>query len=1225
MSRHDATDGGFKYVFGILRSLYPVVQTLEEFADGLVFSDGRKPALLEERDGVRFKSLVRGLMICAFTPPQQQRVPAQLSTLPEVLAFTLNHIKRKKLRNVLGFGYQCNDVTACSDPFRFHGDVSQTAAYISTSELWKRINQRLGTEVTRHLLQDCAVFATVPPACLLQVCGEPVYDRLIPRAWSGFSLSHVSSQMQKNPGFQRKTCARDVQMSARDAKTIARDAKTVTTDAKMISRDAKTIARDAKTVTTDAKMISRDAKTIARDAKTVTTDAKMISRDAKTIARDAKTVTTDVKMSARDAKTVTTDAKMISRDAKTIARDAKTVTTDVKMSARDAKTSARDAKTVTTDAKTITTDAKTVTTDVKMISRDAKTIARDAKTVTTDAKMISRDANAVTTDVKMIATDIKTLAVSRKRARDAEKHDKHPVMKKRKVIADESDRTSVANHGSRSWKAAEQRPPRPSHCSIRVLSMLYNGRGMKSFLLNRKLKDVGGARRLQGADLVRMIFLQSEFNTPGKPKKLPKRFFAMVPLFSRLLRQHRKCPYGLFLHRKCSETQDAQDMESLLKSHVSAYRVYLFVRECLLYVVPEELWGSLENRLHFLSNVKNFLCLGKFERLPLDQLMWKMKVKACHWLGLKKRHCASEHRYREWMCAQFLAWTLSGFVVGLVRALFYVTESMGQKHALRFYRAEVWSKLQDMAFRVHLSKGQWRALSPSQALKFPKTTVTSRIRFIPKVNSMRPITRLTGSRESLQHFQSCVRVLLNVLSVCVRKAPGPMGSTVWGWQDIHRVLGGFSPQQKSSPRPLYFVKVDVSGAYDSLPHHKLVEVLSEVLSPFEEQSFFLRQYARVWNDPNQGLRKHFCTKAETSEPLNMKGFVVDEQTNGSLRDAILVERHSSEVRGGDVFQFFQKMLSSYVIHHDNQIFRQVCGIPQGSSVSALLCNLCYGHMENSLLKGIARGGCLMRLVDDFLLITPHLSKATEFLTTLLAGVPDYGCKINPQKVAVNFPVCEQWVCSGVSVFPSCCLFPWCGLQIHTHTLDVYKDFSRYDGLSLRYSLTLGSAHSPAAVMKKLLAVLSLKCTNIFLDLRMNSVEAVYRSLYKLILLQALRFHACVKSLPLGQTVETNPSFFLKMIWTMARVMNKLIRHTNTGLVLGSQDGGGVLQYEAVQMLFCVALEVVFTQHRWAYRSLLTPLRKRRRRLQRLLHGIRLARVRQASTPRIPQDFKSIRA
>ncbi|XP_026145931.1 telomerase reverse transcriptase-like [Carassius auratus] len=619
MSRRDATEGGFKHVFAILRSLYPRVQTLEEFADGLVFSDGRKPVLLDENDGARFQKLAGGLLICARTPPQQLRVPAQLSTLPEVLAFTLNHIKRKKLRNVLGFGYQCNDVTACSDPFRFHGDVSQTAASISTSELWKRINQRLGTEVTRYLLQDCAVFTTVPPSCLLQVCGEPVYDLLLPRTWSGFFLDRGATQTSSGVTRQTPVC-------------------------------------------------------IVR-----------------------------------------------------------------------------------------------------------KKVARDDKKI-----------------------------VSKKRAREEE-------------TGRQTGRSSDY-HGSQSWKPADQCPPRPSRCSIRVLSMLYGGRGLKGFLLNRKLKvGVGGARRLQGADLVRIIFLQSDsnmFDGQTKFRKLPKRFFAMVPLFARLLRQHRKCPYTLFLRRKCSVNAETEDMETLLKSHLSPYRVYLFVRDCLRYVVPEELWGSQENQLHFLSNVKNFLRLGKFERLPLVQLVWKMKVKACHWLGLKKRQCASEHRYREWIYGQFLGWMLSVYVMGLVKALFYVTESMGQKHTLRFYRGEVWSKLQEMAFRAHLSKGQWRALSPSQALKFPKSSVTSRIRFIPKVNSMRPITRLTGPRDSLQVFQSGVRLLQNVLSVCVREAPGPMAPPSGAGRAFTESSRSSVRSRRARRRPLYFVKVDVSGAYDSLPHQK---------------------------------------------------------------------------------------------------------------------------------------------------------------------------------------------------------------------------------------------------------------------------------------------------------------------------------------------------------------------------------------------------------------------
>lgn len=54
---------------------------------------------------------------------------------------------------------------------------------------------------------------------------------------------------------------------------------------------------------------------------------------------------------------------------------------------------------------------------------------------------------------------------------------------------------------------------------------------------------------------------------------------------------------------------------------------------------------------------------------------------------------------------QLLAWLLDGYVVGLVRACFYVTESVGQKNALRFYRQEVWAKLLDLAFRY--THAQW--------------------------------------------------------------------------------------------------------------------------------------------------------------------------------------------------------------------------------------------------------------------------------------------------------------------------------------------------------------------------------------------------------------------------------------------------------------------------------------------------------------------------------------
>ncbi|KAL7868907.1 hypothetical protein SRHO_G00102910 [Serrasalmus rhombeus] len=1025
----------------------------------------------------------------------------KLATLPEVLAFVLNHMKRKKKRNVLSFGYHYSNQRGDWDPFKFHGAVSQSAAFITGSELWAKINQRLGTEVTKYLLQECSVFVTAPPSCLVQFCGVPIYDLVPVRPWSGFFLT-------SGPPV---TCG-----SSRRGGHKPRARKT--------SKKRKNEERQSGSTTCGPETKA------SKGRKTANTKKRQIDK-VEEVAQDVE-------------------------------------------STRKRKRGGGDAKKKCID-----------------VTEHASSPPGEPPVETNGADSVQSEWVGP-------------------------------------VTSGTAPKGTTPKEGVSSWKPSDQPSPRPSHCSVRVLSMLYGGRGMKGFLLNRKIRGgVGGARRILGVELVRMIFLQGDACLSGaepKPRKLPKRFFGMVPLFSRLLRQHRKCPYAHFLRKKCSGGEGTEDLSSLLVSHCSFYRVYLFVRECVRYVVPLELWGSEQNLLNFLSCVKHFLRLGKFERLSLAQVMWRMKVSDCSWTGHKKRHCPSEQRYREWILGQFLLWMLDSFVLGLVKAMFYVTESMGHKHALRFYRRDVWTKLQELAFREHLSKGQLEALTPQQVALLPKTTVTSSIRFIPKTNGMRPITRLTGTGAALQQFQSSVRDLQNVLGVCVRERPSLLGSTVWGRQDIHRVLSSIAPQHTNMRHPLYFVKVDVNGAYDSLPHAKLLEVVEEVLGPVQDYCFSLRHYAKVWRDSTLGIRKQFCTKADTFESLNMKGFAVEEQNSGRLHNAILVERYSMEVRGVDVLQFFKQMLSSYVIQYDQKWFRQVRGVPQGSAVSTMLCNLCYGHMENSLLKNITeKGGCLMRLVDDFLLITPKLSKAVQFLKTLLAGVPDYGCELNPQKVAVNFPVRDELSLPEFTELPLQCLFPWCGLLIDTSSLDVYNDYSGYTGQSLRYSLTLGSSPSAAVFMRqKLLAILRLKCDSIFLDLRLNSVEAVYKNIYKILLLQALRFHVCVRSLPLGQDVRTNPRFFMKIIWSTAKTISRSITHANT---VGTVDlVSPVLQYEAVELLCCLAFGVVLTHHRASYRCLLPQLHKRKRRRCSELRGLRLARVLQAATPRIPPDFSTIR-
>ncbi|CAB1442950.1 unnamed protein product [Pleuronectes platessa] len=931
-------------VLDILRSLYLHIRTLEEFADSLVFREGQGAVLVEPTDSDRFKSFVRTVYVCSDKELKQIPSCSQICSLPELLAFVLNSVKRKRKRNVLAHGYNFRSVAQeerDADHFKFQGDITQSAAYIHGSDLWKKVMGRLGTDITRYLLESCSVFVAVPPSCVFQVSGPPVYDRV--------SMATAAPRFYLQP---RR--------------------------------------------------------------------------------------------------------------------------------------------------------------------------------------------NGTQTGSVLFAH----------------------------------------------WE-----------------SCMGEGECVASFSTGKRRVawDLGGYKEE----------------------------------IWQLLCQHRRCPYSRILQRMCPLLEERkagqEELISLLPQRCAPHRVYLFVRECLSAVIPRELWGSDHNRLHFFARVRGFLRSGKFERLSLAELLWKMKVNDCDWLKISKtgRVPPSELSYRTRVLGQFLAWALDGFVVSLVRASFYVTESMGQKNALRFYRQEVWAKLQDLAFRGHLAKGQMEELTPTQVASLPKATVISRLRFIPKTDGMRPITRVIGADAKTRLYQSRVRDLQDMLQACARCTPSLLGCTVWGMTDIHKVLSSLAVAQKDKPQPLYFVKVDVSGAYESLPHDKLIEVVGQVLSTDHDELFTTRRYAKIWVDSHEGLKKTFVRQADFLEDnigsTNMKGFVTSMQKKGKVHHAILVEQlFTSDLHSKEVSQFFTQMLTASVVQFGKKTYRQCRGIPQGSVVSSLLCCLCYGHMENVLFKDVSKNkGCLMRLVDDFLLITPDLHEAQNFLKILLAGVPQYGLVVNPQKVVLNFQASGSTdSCPDIRVLPPHCLFPWCGLLLDTHSLDVHKDYSSYAGLSLRYSLSLGSFHSAGQQMKrKLMSILRLKCHALFLDLKTNSLEAVYNNVYKLVLLHACRFHVCAQSLPFGQRVDKNPEYFLKMIWDMAKYGNHLIRHSNKGLNLGSKAQTGVVQYEAVELIFCLCFLLVLSQHRPLYKDLLTRLHKRKRSLERRLGDMSSQKLRH---PQQLKGFKRVR-
>ncbi|KAM6349543.1 telomerase reverse transcriptase [Podargus strigoides] len=701
----------------------------------------------------------------------------------------------------------------------------------------------------------------------------------------------------------------------------------------------------------------------------------------------------------------------------------------------------------------------------------------------------------------------------------------------------------------------------------------------------------------------------------------------------------------------CEEQNPGEVCDSalgeLLKQHSSHWQVYVFVRECLERVIPAELWGSNHNKCRFLKNVKAFISMGKFGKLSLQELMWKMRVNDCVWLRLVKGDHfvpAYEHCFREELLAKFLYWLMDTYVVELLRSFFYITETMFQKNMLFYYRKFIWGKLQNIGIRNHFAKVHLRALSSEEIEAIRKKKyipVASKLRFIPKVNGLRPIVKVSGvveaqafSRESrekkMHHYNTRLKNLFSVLNYERTVNTSFIGSSVFGKDDIYKTWKKFVTEVLESGGEIphfYYVKADVSRAYDTIPHDKLVEVISRILNPEKRTVYCIRRYAVIMITSSGKARRFYRRHVSTFKNFmpDMKQFVSQLQKDASLQNAIIIEQSLTfNETSSSLFTFFLQMIHSNILEIGNRYYLQCCGIPQGSILSTLLCSLCYGDMENKLLCGVQQDGVLIRLIDDFLLVTPHLMQARTFLRTLATGIPEYGFLINPNKTVVNFPVDDIPGCAKFKQLPDCRLIPWCGLLLDVQTLEVYCDYSSYTCTSIRSSLSFNSSRTAGKAMKyKLITVLKLKCHCLFLDLQINSLRTVFINIYKIFLLQAYRFHACVLQLPFNQQVRNNPYFFLRIISETASYCYAILKAKNAGITLANKGASGIFPSEAAEWLCYHAFTVKLSNHKVIYKCLLKPLKICKMQLFRKIPKDTMALLKTVTDPSLCQDFKAI--
>lgn len=287
--------------------------------------------------------------------------------------------------------------------------------------------------------------------------------------------------------------------------------------------------------------------------------------------------------------------------------------------------------------------------------------------------------------------------------------------------------------------------------------------------------------------------------------------------------------------------------------------------------------------------------------------------------------------------------------------------------------------------------------------------------------------------------------------------PTKLGSTMFSVGDIYKRVKDFKSNILGSAEPLYFAKVDVQAAFDTIPQSAIVGLLDSIP---QQRSYRIAKHAEISSKSLDGsadsgkMTKSKPTRKWLSTALKERDTstflqLLENQPQTAQKDTVFIDSVvKKQYDTSQLLQLVASHIQQNLVKIGKKFYRQKQGIPQGSVLSSILCNYFYADLELHVLKFLDSDDCLLlRLIDDFLLITTDRGKAARFVETMHRGVPEYGVQVNPAKTLVNFDleVSQATVSKLDGSGGGSDAFPYCGTLINSKTLDITKDRYRAKG------------------------------------------------------------------------------------------------------------------------------------------------------------------------------------
>ncbi|KAG8970574.1 hypothetical protein FRC03_006703 [Tulasnella sp. 419] len=579
-------------------------------------------------------------------------------------------------------------------------------------------------------------------------------------------------------------------------------------------------------------------------------------------------------------------------------------------------------------------------------------------------------------------------------------------------------------------------------------------------------------------------------------------------------------------HGAAEAQQSIQAKPKFAEFACSHNDVYRFVVAATKQVIPEAFWGSQANFRVLLKHVQTFILCRRFETVTLHTVSQDIKLNDCTWLipsGAEKgkRTSVSDDLKRRELWNEFLYWFFESFLVPLLKTTFYVTESSAFRHQILYFRQDDWNSicapllkhLRDKTFtHLDINKFAAKSMCEQRQLGF------SRLRLLPKETGVRPIVNLKRKTHKGWSINQILQSTFQVLTYEKSHLPELLGASVTGLNEIYAQLKAYRERIMTKDRTLpklYFVKVDVRAAFDTIDQEKLLEILTDIISADE---YIIHGYVQVSPTLAKGQRNYRKKAFPEWEQASFQDLV--SELAQTLKNTIFVDQvNTKTIDRQKVLSLLKEHIKENLVRIGPDLCKQTVGIPQGSVLSTLLCSFFYGDMERKKLgfRDDPRN-LMLRYVDDYLFITTHKPSALKFLDAMALGHPEYGCFITPEKTLTNF---ETDAHQTMVVKQAGRFFPWCGILIDVRRLSVQADYTRLQGCHIATTLTVERGRAPGAAFRyKMLRAAKLRNHVIYNDTALNTRKTVYINVYQNFIITAMKMHSYITSWGIDTSIHT---------------------------------------------------------------------------------------------------------